>query len=194
MKLKMWKPFVCLMVIALVGVTEVSTADARKKADNPVGEEYYTAANIRYEHPDTILSTNFHKGAMIPVGTKVIIDYCRGIKIKFSETETGASYTYIHAKKHSRIKLKQLFARYFTKENPKGPGGAFSQFTAEEKENIEDGTIDLGMSKNATLMAYGYPPTHKTASTANDIWTYWRARAGRILVIFRDGKISDIQG
>ena len=173
----------------------VSKKKSRKWKRNEVeGKAFFTTANMWYEKPNNFCSTNFHKGAIIPAGTKVVIDRCRGTKIKFTEVETGATYTYLHAKKHSRIKLEQLFYRYFTKDNPMSPGGAFSKFTAKEEENIKNGTINIGMSKEATIMAYGYPPTHKTVALENDVWTYWRARAGRIVVHFKDNKISYIEG
>lgn len=164
-----------------------------KKSD-VAGKTFFTAANMWYEKPSNFLSTNFHKGVIIPAGTKVVIDRCRGTKIQFTEVETGTTYTFLHAKKHSKIKLKQLFDRYFTKDDPMGPDGSFSKFTSQEKDAIKDGLIEEGMSKKATIMAYGYPPTHMTVSLESDAWTYWRARAGRIVVHFKDNKISYIEG
>jgi len=196
MKQKMWESFVCVMAMVLVGVMGASIAyarEARKKAVNPVGKEYYTMANIWYERPDKILSTNFHRGIMIPAGTKVTIIYFKGKKINFTEVETEESYTYLHAKKHSKITLRELFNRYFSKDDPMRPGGPFEKFTVKEQENVMDGTLNIGLSKDATLMAYGYPPTHRTASITSNMWTYWKGRAGRVLVIFRDDKICDIQ-
>jgi len=180
-----------MIAMLIVGVMRVSLADSSPAVE--IGGEYFTIANIWYEYPEKILSTNFHKGAMIPVGTKVIIDYYGGTKIKFTGVNDETKYVYIHAMKHSKIKLNELFNRYFSKEDPMTPGGAFSKFTIEEQDNIKNGTLDVGMSKEATLMAYGYPPTHRTPSLKNNVWTYWRARAGRFLVTFRDDKISNIQ-
>jgi len=54
-------------------------------------------------------------------------------------------------------------------------GGLYSKFNGEEKENIKKGTIAEGMSKEAVLMAYGYPPSHRTAALASDEWAYWIA-------------------
>ena len=206
MKFNLRKLVMCAAAMVIVGVISGSAADgspalerrkakrAKEKYNSPVGEgEYYTTANIWYERPDKILSTNFHKGAIIPIGTKVIIDYYRGTKIKFTEVGTEATYTYLHAKKHSNLDLRQLFDRYFSKEDPMRPGGPFEKLSSLEKKNVKDGTLDVGMSKDAALMAYGYPPTHQTSSISNNVWTYWKARAGRFLVTFRDGKISNIQ-
>ena len=34
------------------------------------------------------------------------------------------------------------------------------------------------MSKDAVLMAYGYPPDHKTPKLEDDTWSYWLGRSG----------------
>ena len=203
--MKIWKKHVRIMAVAIIGLVVVSIAGtcttaegkssrrAKEKKYSVVGKEYYTMANIWYEHPKKILSTNFHRGNMIPVGTKVVINRLRGVKIKFTVVETEGTFTYFHAKKHSKIKLRELFERYFSKEDPMRPGGHFEKFTEKEKENIMDGTLANGMSKEAVLMTYGYPPTHRTPSLATDVWTYWKGRAGRFLVVFKDDQINDIQ-
>ena len=42
-------------------------------AEQVNGKTFYTTANIWYEEPDQIESTNYHIGAILPVGTKVKI-------------------------------------------------------------------------------------------------------------------------
>ncbi len=44
--------------------------------------QYYTKINIWYEKPSKIMSTNYHKGAMIPVGTEVEIEKSNAKKIE----------------------------------------------------------------------------------------------------------------
>jgi hypothetical protein len=46
------------------------------------------------------------------------------------------------------------------------------------------------MSKDAVVMAYGYPPDHKTPSLKTDLWTYWENRLISITVQFADGKAA----
>ena len=174
----------CLAVVFLLcGVCEAERF-------SPKGETFYTQINIWCEYPKEILSTNFHKGDMIPVGTKVKIKLYGATKIKFVVEETGVTYVLKHAVKHSWISRRELFDRYFAKENPMDPGGPFEKFTEEEKKNVLEGKIDVGMTKNAVIMAYGYPPTHRTRSLSDNPWTYWASRAGRFLVFFEDGKIE----
>lgn len=45
----------------------------------------YTQANIWYEKPMKIPSTNYHVGGILPVGTKVTIDNLEDDEIKFTD-------------------------------------------------------------------------------------------------------------
>ncbi len=184
------KLVLCMTVVILVGALGITTAYAK----SPKGGIFYTTANMWHEHDKNFLSTNFHLGYMIPAGTKVKILRYGGGKIRFKIEADEKRYTYIHARKHSRIKLKELFNRYFSEENVMAPGGAFSKFTKEEQKNVKEGIIVPGMSKDAVLMAYGYPPTHKTRNLSNNVWTYWESRGGRIVVYFKDDVVSEIEG
>jgi len=191
----------CMMVVlggslAYAGIYEPNISPELKKKRLTTrrlkDKDFYTRINIWFEVPSNFLSTNFHKGIMIPVGTKVKILRYGGIKIKFITENDGATYTLIHARKHSKIKLKELFHRYFSEESVMASGGAFSKLTRDAQENVKEGLLVEGMNKDATLMAYGYPPTHKTPDLTSSVWTYWKTRAEKVLVHFKDGAIASI--
>jgi len=154
---------------------------------------FYTTTNIWFEDTEGILSTNYHVGTIIPAGTEVKIVSRSWKKIIFSDT-SGLVFTLNHVEKQSRITLVELFDRYFSKENVMAEGGKFSHFTEIEKRNIKDGRIDIAMSKDAVLMAYGYPPSHKTPSLNYNTWTYWKMRMAREIVYFNeDGRVKNIE-
>lgn len=165
----------------------------QKEAKTPEGKTYYTRVNIWYENPEEILSTNFHRGAIIPIGTEVKISRCKRGKICFTDKNEGAVYTLIHAKKHSRIKFQELFERYFSKDNAMIKGGDFYNLTEQERKNIKNGTIAAGMNKDVILAAYGYPPSHVTPDLSSNIWTYWESRVRKIIVHFKDNKVLNIE-
>lgn len=165
----------------------------QKKAKTIENKTYYTNANIWVEFPRDILSTNFHKGTMIPAGTKVEITYCRRGKIKFMSENEDVAYTFVHARKHSRIKLQEVFGRYFSENNVMAGDGSFHKLTGEEQENVKNGIIDVGMSKDAVLMAYGYPPSHVTPNLSGNVWTYWENRVRRVVVHFKDNNVFEIK-
>ena len=169
-------------------------SEPKKQSEPKVksGEIYYTRANMWFEHPTNFLSTNFHKGMIIPAGTEVKVLGVSGVKIRFVNEKDGVTYEYIHALKHSRITLTQLFDQYFSKESVMTAGGEFSKFTKEEQENIKNGVIATGMSKEAVLMAYGYPPSHKTPNLTSDVWLYWESRAEKVTANFKDNILVSI--
>jgi hypothetical protein len=49
------------------------------------------------------------------------------------------------------------------------------------------------MSKDAVVMAYGYPPSHKIPTLDSNMWTYWRDRFRRVFVYFENGKVVNIK-
>jgi len=155
------------------------------------GRTFFTAANIWYEIPEKILSTNYHLGTILPVGTKVEVDEVTSGEIRF-RSEHGQDFKFIFIKKHSsaETEISDYFHMYFSTENPLREGGPYQKFSDKEKKNIEKGTIEVGMSKEAVLMSYGYPPTHKTPSLEGDIWVYWTSRFANSAVHFVNGRVT----
>lgn len=157
------------------------------------GKAYYTRVNIWYEHPNDILSTNYHRGVILPVGTKVSIHSINNRRIRFTPDGSGQMFTIVNDKQTNTISIDELFNRYFSVEAVQaGVDGSF-QATEAERENIKAGTITIGMSKKAVIMAYGYPPTHKTPLLTSDIWYYWYARLHKVNIYFKDDKVFKIE-
>jgi hypothetical protein len=144
-----------------------------------------------YENPKKILSTNYHRGTILPAGTKVTVDEVKGKKIRFT-AGNGQEFEITFVKKHSsdEIDIWAHFRRYFSTKNPLGKGGPYGRFSDKEKRNIKTGEIQVGMSKEAVLMAYGYPPAHRTPSLESDQWVYWIDRFVNRPVVFRNGRVS----
>ena len=63
----------------------------------------------------------------------------------------------------------------------------------KEQKAIKSGIIEVGMSREAVLMAYGYPPTIRTPSLDTDRWTYWRNRWITQVADFKDDKVSNFR-
>ena len=72
----------------------------RHSQEDVAGKTFYTAANIWYENPKKILSTNYHRGTILPVGTKVTVDQVKGKKIRFTDG-SGQQFEIEFVKKHS---------------------------------------------------------------------------------------------
>ncbi|MCX5698246.1 MAG: hypothetical protein NTX01_00905 [Candidatus Omnitrophica bacterium] len=155
---------------------------------------YYTKVNIWYEDSGKILSTNYHRGAIIPFCTKVNVISQTKEKINFTtEDQPGITFALINVPRHSLVNTTELFKQYFTQDNPKAGNTEFNKFSAKEKDSIENGTLIEGMSKEAVIAAYGYPPKHKTPLLTSNLWTYWDARYLRKLVIFKNNVVTKLE-
>jgi len=107
-------------------------------AEKDVAEKtFYTIANIWYERPEKIYSTNYHKGTILPVGTKVRIKKVSSKEIAFS-SDSGIDFRILYVKKHSPgVSVWDHFDRYFSEKDPMDGGGVFKKFTKKEQESID---------------------------------------------------------
>lgn len=179
---------------------------AAEAAEDVKGKVFYTTANMWYERPDQIESTNYHKGTLLPVGTKVKITEVRDgtrpvtggnldpdmwkLSIQFKD-ESGRPYEILYISRHAKegTSIWDFFRRYFSENNPLAEGGAFTSLTAEEQKRVKEGVIATGMSKKAVVMAYGYPPGNRTPSLEQDKWVYWISRFTTRAVYFNDNMV-----
>ncbi len=154
------------------------------------GKTLYTQTNIWYEKPMKILPI-FHKGAKIPVGTKVHITETTRKVILFSSSK-GTQYR-IYTQKYYKMSGDEMAALLFGAKNPMAKGGKFHKFTKAEKRAIKRGQIKKGMRREAAIMAYGYPPTHVNPDIKADSWQLWKSRWDRLIIYFENGKVSGIK-
>lgn len=154
------------------------------------GQTLYTQTNIWYEKPMKILIL-FHAGAILPVGTKVTIDDMSGKALEFTR-EDGMKFR-IYTKKYYKLTGEEMAKLLFGKKNPMAKGGKFHKFSKMERRQIKLGQIKKGMSRQAVIMAYGYPPTHVNPSIKQDMWQLWVTRWNKLNVYFEKGKVSRIQ-
>lgn len=183
----------CLAIVFVLCANLSGSAGDPVVAD--IGDVYYTAVNLWSTDPrQPILSTNYHLGEIIPVGTRVTIHSRTHGNISFS-TDDNKKRSILHARRHSRITFDELFDRLFTAADALAPDGAFSMLTKEEKKAVAQGTVVKGITKPAVLMAYGYPPSHKTPKLDGKMWTYWTGRRRVVRIYFnKEDKVESIKG
>lgn len=180
------------VIISLVLMFVLALACSSLYAESLSGKTYYTRVNIWYEKPNKILSTNYHRGNILHIGTKVKIHSINNERIKFTPDGSAQMFAIINDNQTSLISTDELFNQYFSAEAVQVGVGDY-QATEAERENIKTGIIAIGMSKKAVLMAYGYPPRHKTPLLTGDIWHYWYTIPQQVLVYFKDDKIIEIE-
>ncbi len=161
----------------------------------PEGERFYLAHNVWYETTDAfpspvhglmidIPALNYKSGNMVPAGTIVDKVVVSGGSIRFF---VPAHYITLTMKIHGRfqpgLKGEQLFERTITTKN-------FNKLTDGFDDNVKEailkGILIEGMNKDEVLIAFGYPPLHKTPSLEAQTWMYWRNKWGRLKVEFNE--------
>lgn len=194
----MEKTIVLLALVVLLGGCASAEYITRNGQDiNPTGQTYYTKVNIWYTNPKKIFANSFILGSILPMGTKVKILHCKGREIKFSVDlastfmNSESSFSLVLYRK-SIINFKQLFDRYFAKEDTMAEGGAFFKLTPEEQNSVKNGEINYGMNKEGVLMAYGYPPDWIVPDPKfSNFWEY-KGRDEIWRVYFENNKVSKI--
>ena len=140
------------------------------------------AKPLRAAH--TVESTNYQRDTLIPVNSRIEIVATDSNTVFFKYN--GNLIALSNIKKYSRLSLDALTQRMF--------GTApvdLSKFTPEEQNACLSGHVVPGMSKEAVLVARGYPPAHKTPDLNANDWQYWNGRFNSRVYHFKEGKFVD---
>lgn len=157
---------------------------------NPVGKIYYTKVNIWYDQPDKISSTNHILWRTMPLGTKVSIIKYGDYKISFFIVDDETVFSINHNIRTTPISLHKVFDRYFSEKNIRiFPSQLYNLDKDEQNTVLKCKFIDAGASKEAVLLALGYPAYHQTPDLKKDLWIYW-AEYKKLHVFFRNNKVS----
>jgi hypothetical protein len=189
-----------LFMISLVGLAIIMAGCTQPPKKEPAaGAQLYTAYNIwKHDSKRHMYCINFKSApTFIPAGTAV---YGAQVKrsnqgsgnetqrIEFKIMNTGEKISIgMRSRWHPGKTLNNYFDMMFTTDN-------FEQLTEGLSEAeiaaIKEGTVVPGMSKRAVLIAYGYPPEHRTRSLDSDAWTYWMTTVAQKVVRFdADGRV-----
>lgn len=139
----------------------------------------FTAYNLWYEKPQAMYSINYKKGTLIPAGTPVKSVHVTPRRlgratITFTTLPDNRSFTISFQDKfHPNMDVNHFADRLFTTRDFNALTGGM---TEKEVQSIKEGVVRSGMSKAAVLVAFGYPPEHRTPSLDNNAWIYWQDR------------------
>lgn len=173
-----------LMVFAQVGL---SFSEEYHLVGAP---EVYTLVNL---HPDEnnqrLYSVNYLQAGLIPLCTKVSIESVSSRRMVFRLADGGRQYTYLF---HSTLRepISKHLDRFFGKTCDKKK---IERMSKADREGILQGRVSPGMTKDAVILAIGYPPEHATPNLEANAWRYWKSRFDTILVHFEEGKVVRIQ-
>jgi hypothetical protein len=176
-----------LMAILLTALTGNVHAELKK------GDTLVTRVNL---HPDgnkrLLYSLNYQlQGFMIPVCTEITITKVKTKEITFDYN--GIPYTLAwdgHTRK-AGVSLMQVAEEFFGPECPEKEIAAMSEL---DQEGIRRGIPQVGMSREAILIAMGRPPFHANPSLEAPTFMYWANRYKRKAIDFdKDGKVVAVR-
>jgi hypothetical protein len=153
------------------------------------GRSLMTCCNIHYEGEE-VNDANYFVGAMIPAGTPVQVQSMTGNSVTF--TADRKKLTLVHTYGRDQESLQQYVNKILVPDDPKAE---LARFPHAVQQAIHDGRVEKGMTRQQVIMSLGYPPTHRTASTTSNEWTYWYNRWVTYKVQFDDrGVVSNVIG
>ena len=168
------------------GGSSVSPAHQKQVKEHA---QMYTQHTMRAQGSG--LSTlNYTLGFPIPVNSVVFYEDINSKQVAFTYNEKR--YYLRNSPRHSKTNMDQMLDRYF------GSGKVdISKFTKKEQAAIKEGRVEVGMRKEAVLVAQGFPPAHATPSLEQNSWTYWKFQRGyvsdKIIYHFTKNKVSRIE-
>lgn len=151
------------------------------------GERVYTQVSL-WVDGDAHLTTNYRRGWFVPINTQVEILGSSGDRIDVRILETGREFTIVNEESYSRAGIEAIYVRYFGASRVD-----LGAFDAETRDAIRGGTVREGLSKEAVLLARGFPPAHRTNAPVSNTWYYWVSRLDKRRIEFEDGKVARIE-
>jgi hypothetical protein len=161
-----------------------------KSSDLPpgiqIGKTYYTQFSLLQEK-DNFRTTNYRKGFLIPVNTRVSLVSIGSKMVELKLADSGQPLTIENVPKHTNEDMQTAFKKIV------GPRKVdLSAFSVAEQESILAGQVKKGMGRKAVLVAIGYPPQIETPNLDSNDWTYWSSRFNKFIVHFKNGKVDNI--
>ncbi|XKH01271.1 hypothetical protein LG325_00405 [Marinobacter nauticus] len=175
------------IIIALFATAILAGCAGKSPIPQKEGKTAVTQINM-WSYKGELETTHYAVDTLIPVNSEVQIMDTSSKTITFRVVDTGMEVTLVNKQKYTGMGIDGIYDRYFgdSKVN-------LSKFSDLEREAIESGRVVPGMSKDAVLVARGYPPAHRTPTLESDSWRYWQSRFNTIVVNFDDGKVVNIR-
>lgn len=158
------------------------------EVDPVPGKEYFVRYTFKFEKGERN-ATNYWRGELVPINTKVNLIGMRDDKLTFRIVSSGRSVVVENVPKHTNRSIEQI-ARELLAEEPT----AIEKYGEDMARYIRTGTLRLGMTKTQVLLTRGYPPAHETPSLETDLWKYWSSRFVVHSLAFDQGVLVQARG
>jgi hypothetical protein len=149
------------------------------------GKDYFTRFTF-HEEKGSHSSTNYSRGALVPINTPVKLVSMSGDKMVLRRLDSGQEIKVENEPKYTKKSLTELAEIMLSSE--KTP---LEKLPEEVAASIRNGEMRKGMTRELVLMARGYPPAHETPSIEGDRWVYWSSRFVKQTIVFSNGRLSE---
>jgi len=151
-----------------------------------VGGEYFTRFTFSYER-GLYRSTNYRRGSMVPINTRVRV-------VSFAPDEMildmgGARIKVTNDREYTNGSIED-FASLMLSDQPT----RIEAYGEKRANEIRNGVLRLGMTREQVIMTRGYPPKHETPSLDLDRWVFWSSRFVKHTLVFYNDVLSDGRG
>jgi hypothetical protein len=147
------------------------------------GTDRYLCCNLHYEKLKTS-DLNPTVGTLVPFGTKVTIIQVRKDQVEFQPVGHPTITLDYHWGRKTQP-FETYLQEIFVDEDPHAKLRR-AKVPAKRINAIDEGRVEVGMTRDQVLMAIGYPPAHETPSLQSREWRYWRTRWDGYSVFFDD--------
>ena len=154
-----------------------------------VGEQYYLRHCLTYESGKVWRTTGYWVGILVPINSKVTLTSLSSKKMQIRLEKTGQLLTIENVEKHTQKDMATIAKAMLTRQEV--PIEKLDEKTAK---NIRNGILALGMTKEQTVMARGFPPAVNTPSLEVDTWIYNDSVFVKRTLIFQDGVLAQGRG
>jgi hypothetical protein len=190
--MRRWIKQVILLTIAAAAAAGFAGCGSKQiEVPQNLSGKVYTQVAM-WEEKGNISSVNYSVGRKIPVNTEVKILSMSSKDIVFEEMAfPGIKLTLNNVQKYSLMGTAELSALYFGAKKVD-----LSKFTNKEQQFIKNfnGTYKAGITKEALIVARGYPSKHATPTLKYDTWKYWRNRWMTNDIGFENNKVTTFDG
>lgn len=181
--MKHLKIFSLVLALFASGCASTGGGTVPESVQNMIGGEYFTRHGLRQEN-NRWRSTNYGRGTLVPINTKVRVDDVTSSTISLTIVASGEPLKLSNIAKYTGGGIDVLAERTLSTEPTD-----FSDL--QFQKDIKFGRLRKGMTKEEAILARGYPPVHRTSSTEDDQWVYQQNRFAVQTVIFADGKLIE---
>ncbi len=175
----------CLAVLSLGSV-----AFAGDLEDDWEGKKVYSRHNLRADSGRSLVLTTTNAlglEELIPMGTELTVEEVNDKLVKLQSPKFNKPIVIKYNARHTKIPFGGYLKRTFSLEPVAVPTEGLSEL---DRQQIAKGELAVGMSRNAVLLAVGYPPANLNNSFEAKELVYMKGKIERLPVLFEGDTVS----